>query len=84
MTQKKKTTDFEQWKEIADAINELQEAQSNLLSAMAHNGNVPKSVYMDQYDRMSDAEAQLKSDLEDRMFEEHTDKADTKVFYGND
>ena len=83
MSRKQKTTDIEQWEEIAEAINELEEAKSKLLTAMAQRGDVPKSVYRDHYDRLNDAESKLKSDLEDRMFEEHGDKVDTKVFYGD-
>ena len=82
MSDNLQTTDFENWEEIADAMRDVQEAHSELLSAMAHRGDVPKSVYVDLYDDLSDTQSQLKSDLEDRMFEEHPDKADTAVFYG--
>ncbi|KXA92555.1 hypothetical protein AKJ66_03970 [candidate division MSBL1 archaeon SCGC-AAA259E22] len=43
---------------------------------------VPKFVYNDKYHNVSKHLREMKSDLEDRMFEEHPDKADENVFYG--
>jgi phage-related minor tail protein len=77
-------TDMEQWAEIAQAVKELQEARSNLLEELTHDGNVPKTVYNTQFDRVGDGASKLKSDLEDRMFKEHPDEATTDVFYGGD
>lgn len=76
------TTEMEQWREIAEAMNRLEEAKLEAFRALA--GDIPKSVWEDQYQRMSDAETKLKSDLEDRMFKEQHDEADTHIFYGRD
>lgn len=79
-----KETDMDQWHEIAAAMQQLQDAQTDLLDAMARNGDVPKGVYNDHYERLSDAQSKLKSDLEDRMFNEHPDEAEIDIFYGGD
>lgn len=84
MSDNLQTTDFENWEEIADAMRDVQEAHSEMLSAMTRRGEVPKSVYSDVYDDLTDAQSHLKSDLENRMFKEHPDKANTAVFYAGD
>ncbi|SEQ03097.1 hypothetical protein [Natrinema salaciae] len=76
-------TDMVEWEKIAEAIHQLQDARSNLLRTLTGEGNVPKSVYRTQYERVEDSTSKLKSDLEDRMFEEHPDEASIDVFYGS-
>jgi len=73
------TTDMQQWKKIAEAMNKLEEAQWEAFRALA--GDVPKTVWQDQFSQISDAEGKLKSDLEDRMFKEHPDDSDVYTFY---
>ncbi|NUC75039.1 hypothetical protein HTZ84_22500 [Haloterrigena sp. SYSU A558-1] len=77
-------TDMGQWEDIAAAINDLEAARRDLLDELTKNGNVPKTAYGDQYRRIGDATTKLKSDLENRMFDEHSDDASTDVFYGSD
>lgn len=77
-------TDMEQWREIADAMQTLQDAQTDLLDELARGGDVPKGTYRDHYEQLSDAQSKLKSDLEDRLFEEHPDDATIGIFYGDD
>jgi len=81
MSDRLQSTEFEQWEEIAEAMDELQDAQKRLLDEIAQNGNVPKTVYSSVYSDLSEAQSQLKSDLEDRMFKEHPDRAEINVFY---
>lgn len=81
MSDRLQSTEFEQWEEIAEAMDELQEAQKRLLDEIAQNGNVPKTVYRSVYSDLSEAQSQLKSNLDDRMFKEHPDRAEIDVFY---
>ena len=81
MSDRLQSTEFEQWEEIAEAMDELQDAQKRLLDEMTQNGNVPRRVYQSVYYDLSEAQSQLKSDLDDRMFKEHPDRAERDVFY---
>ena len=71
---------MDQWNEIADTVNELEQLQTELLEQMS--GNVPKSVYIDSFEKIQSGTTTLKSDLEDRMFQEHPNEADVTIFYG--
>jgi hypothetical protein len=75
----KDTTDLETWNEIAEQMKAVQDEYNELFRLLP---NVPKSVWMDEYADGDDSITQLKSDLEDRMSEEHPDEWDTDVFYG--
>lgn len=48
------------------------------------SGNVPKTAYMSQVDRMQKALDQLACDLEDRMFKDYPELSNDylRVFYG--
>jgi len=81
---KKQTTEYEQWLEIAAQVNAVQAEMRELLNQLNTDGDVPKTVYGPQNRRANDALSQLKSDLENRMFEEHPEKASTDDFYGRD
>lgn len=69
--------DFERYAQLLDQIEELHFQLMTMLS-----GDVPKSVYLDGWAKMNDGETKLRSDLEDRLFQEHPEKADIDVFYG--
>jgi hypothetical protein len=77
-----KTSSMEEFKEYARLLNEIQALNSELLDKMA--GDVPKKVYSNGFEKLSDGESQLKSDLEDRMAEEHPDEWSVDVFYGDE
>lgn len=77
------TTDMDQWKRIAATIDEFQAARSDLFIELAHESNIPKTEYMAAYQKLETATDTLKSDLENRLFEEHPDEASTDLFYGN-
>ncbi|QCC57272.1 hypothetical protein [Natrinema thermotolerans] len=54
-----------------------------VLSLLKDLNTVPKTVWSDELSKATDGMSQLRSTLENRMFEEHTcDIADTSVFYG--
>lgn len=72
-------TDYEEWEEIGERLKQVDRD----ITALVHVLNsVPKSEWTDQHDRASDAIAQLRDDLEERMAKEHPEKWDTDVFYG--
>jgi len=77
-----KTSSMGQYREYAELLNTIEQAKHDLLVAMA--GDVPKTVYRDGYDKISDGESRLRSDLENRMAKEHPDDFNLEVFYGND
>lgn len=72
-------TDFEKWKEIAEKVKDVRRELYELSNELE---TIPQSVYMDEYHQVSKHLRKMKSDLEDRMFEEHPEEADEDVFYG--
>ncbi len=73
------STDFEKWKEIAEKVKNVRRELYELSDDLE---TVKDSVYNDEYHEVSKNLRKMKSKLEDRMFEEHPEKADENVFYG--
>lgn len=78
------TTDMDDWEEIGEQAQQAREELFNLFDLIAEDGNVPKTAWLDAFEKADDGLSALKSDLEDRMAEEHPDEFDTDVFYGGD
>lgn len=72
-------TDMKRWELIAD---QMRRTQAELMALLTLLNSVPKTVHRDGFSKADDGLTQLKSDLEDRMAEEHPDTWDTDVFYG--
>lgn len=73
------TTDYEEWEEIGDEVKRVSNDVTHLVTVL---NSVPKSVWQDEVRKADDALSELKHILEERLFKEHPDKADTDVFYG--
>lgn len=73
------TTEYEDWEEIGRELKRINQQVSELSITL---GDVPKSVWNDDVTQAADAISSLKDNLEERMFKEHPEKADTDVFYG--
>lgn len=73
------TTDFEEWEEIGEYVKQVNNDVTHLVTVL---NSVPKSVWGDEVRKADDALAELKNILEERMFQEHPEKADMGVFYG--
>lgn len=78
----KQTTDMEQWEEIGKQAQKAREELFALHELLS--GSVPKTAWRDGFETADDGLTALKSDLENRMGEEHPDDFDTDVFYGGD
>ena len=73
-----KTCSFEQYKEMASLIHELEDKGNELFrSSHLHFPKCTITPLMDALDNLSN----FKSLVEDRMFEEHPQLADTHIFY---
>lgn len=68
----KQTTDIEQWGEIGDQAKKARDEMFELFDLL--RGDVPKTVWYDDFKKMLDANGALKSILEDRLSEEHPDE----------
>jgi len=80
MGDKRKKSSMDEWKRYAELLDELDNIKFKLLDAIA--GDVPKTVHSPGWDKIDEGETKLRSDLEDRMFQEHPDKASIDIFYG--
>ncbi len=69
---------MENWKEIAKKIKKVQRELHDLSLKLE---TVPKDIYKDEYHQVSERLEELKSNLEDRMFEEFPEKAEEDIFY---
>lgn len=77
---RKQTTDMKQWELIADQVRRT---RAELMALHTLLSTVPKTVQRGGFDKTDAGLTKLKSDLEDRMAEEHPDTWDTDVFYGD-
>jgi len=77
-----KNTEFEQWERIGGQAKKVESEISELLDEIAR-GDVPKSVYWDDLQKVDRHMAELRSELEERMFKEHEKTATTQVFFGD-
>lgn len=76
---KMQTTDMEKWKKIAD---EIRKVRKEMIKANDELKTIPKTVYNEDFNKALEGWNQMISNLEDRMFKEHPDKANTNIFYG--
>ncbi|EMA45495.1 hypothetical protein C449_07740 [Halococcus saccharolyticus DSM 5350] len=80
----KQTTDMDDWEEIGEQAQKAREELFKLHELLGGGDAVPKTVWRDAFEKADGGLSALKSDLEDRMVEEHPDEFDTDVFYGGD
>jgi len=73
-----KITPFEKWKKIGREAKKLHKRISDFLNLI---DSVPKTERR-EFRKVSDHFQKLRSDLEDRMFKEHPQKASTGIFFG--
>jgi hypothetical protein len=81
MGQKQKTSELEDWARYAKILEDIERLQLKLMKEMS--GNVPESVYQTGWEKMSQGENKLKSDLEIRYANEHPGDWSTHMFYGD-
>ena len=77
----KKTTEYDHWQEIGNQAKRLGAEKNHLHSLLT--GDVPKTVWKDQFGRLDDSYSKLKSDLEDRIADEHPSEWEISDFYGD-
>lgn len=75
---KMRKTDVEDWKEIAEKINEVQ-AELHESSDLIYQ--CPKSVFSYNWHAVKRNFGKVKSKLESRFAKEHPEEFDTKIFY---
>ena len=81
---KMQKTDMEDWEEIGEQAQKAREELFKLHELLGGGSVVPKTVWREAFTKADDGMSALKSDLEDRMAEEHPDEFDTDVFYGGE
>lgn len=72
----KETMELEQWYALGDNMKDLKSHMMTMLRS-----GVPKS-YTEEFRRIYDRLEDARSELEERFFEEYSDQADIKTFYG--
>ena len=73
------TTEFEEWEEIAERVNQIDNDVTALVELL---NSIPKSEWVDEQQKASRAMSELKDVLEERLAKEHPDDWDTDMFYG--
>lgn len=75
------TTDMDEWRKIGKEVKRVDREVTELVNTL---NSVPVTVWEDEHDRAYEGMTELKHVLEERMFKEHSDEAETSIFYGPD
>lgn len=73
------TTEFDEWEEIAERVNQIDNDVTALVNLL---NSIPKSEWEEEQRKASEGISELKNVLEERLAKEHPDKWETDMFYG--